>query len=136
MSESDRIRVMVVDDHEIVRGGIRFLLLAFDDIELVGEARGGEEALALCEEAQPDVVLMDMVMPGMDGVEATRTLCPPKSFKARRCISQQTRPTWRRSSVTSGERKGAWPRLARERYFPACLRGACRTHSLPSPQAG
>jgi NarL family two-component system response regulator LiaR len=75
MGESDRIRVVVVDDHEIVRGGIRFLLLAFDDIELIGEARGGEEALALCDRVHPDVVLMDMAMPGMDGVEATRTLC-------------------------------------------------------------
>jgi NarL family two-component system response regulator LiaR len=74
MSEPDRIRVMIVDDHDIVRGGIRFLLLAFDDIELVGEARGGEEALGACEQAQPDVVLMDMVMPDMDGVAATQAL--------------------------------------------------------------
>lgn len=79
MSEPDRIRVMIVDDHDIVRGGIRFLLLAFEDIELVGEARGGEEALSACEQVQPDVVLMDMVMPDMDGVTATQTLrdrCP------------------------------------------------------------
>ena len=74
MTEPDRIRVMIVDDHDIVRGGIRFLLLAFEDIELVGEARGGEEALDTCEQVQPDVVLMDMVMPDMDGVTSTRTL--------------------------------------------------------------
>jgi NarL family two-component system response regulator LiaR len=74
MNEPDRIRVMIVDDHDIVRGGIRFLLLAFEDIELVGEARGGEEALGACEQVQPDVVLMDMVMPGMDGVAATQAL--------------------------------------------------------------
>jgi NarL family two-component system response regulator LiaR len=65
---------MTVDDHEILRGGIRFLLLAFDDIELVGEAHSGEEALHLCYELQPDVVLMDMMMPGMDGVETTKSL--------------------------------------------------------------
>jgi NarL family two-component system response regulator LiaR len=74
MEESDQIRVMTVDDHEILRGGIRFLLLAFDDIELVGEAHSGEEALRLCAQVQPDVVLMDMMMPGMDGVETTKAL--------------------------------------------------------------
>ena len=74
MGEPDKIRVMTVDDHEILRGGIRFLLLAFDDIEVVGEAQSGEEALDLCGQVQPDVVLMDMMMPGMDGVESTTAL--------------------------------------------------------------
>jgi NarL family two-component system response regulator LiaR len=74
MGESDRIRVVIVDDHEILRGGIRFLLLPFDDVELVGEARSGEEALRLCEEVQPHVVLMDMMMSGMNGAETTQAL--------------------------------------------------------------
>ncbi len=74
MGEPDQIRVMTVDDHEILRGGIRFLLLAFDDIELVAEAHSGEEALSLCGQVQPDVVLMDMMMPGMNGVETTQAL--------------------------------------------------------------
>ncbi|MEH2347218.1 MAG: response regulator transcription factor [Nostoc sp.] len=68
------IRVITVDDHEILRGGIKFLLLAFDDIELVGEARNGDEAVYLCERLQPDVVLMDLMMVGMNGVEATRAI--------------------------------------------------------------
>jgi NarL family two-component system response regulator LiaR len=74
MAESDIIRVMTVDDHEILRGGIRFLLLAFEDIELVAEAHSGEEALRVCGQVQPDVVLMDMMMSGMDGVETTKAL--------------------------------------------------------------
>jgi len=74
MTETGPIRVMTVDDHEILRGGIRFSLLAFDDLELVGEARSGEEALRLCSELRPDVVLMDMAMPGMDGVETTEAI--------------------------------------------------------------
>jgi len=74
MGETKPIRVMTVDDHEILRGGIRFSLLAFDDLEFVGEARSGEEALRLCSELRPDVVLMDMSMPGMDGVETTQAL--------------------------------------------------------------
>jgi NarL family two-component system response regulator LiaR len=74
MVDSTRIRVMTVDDHEIMRGGIRIVLLAFDDIELVAEARGGDEALRLCHDAEAEVVLMDMKMPEMDGIATTRAL--------------------------------------------------------------
>lgn len=74
MSESESIRVVTVDDHEVVRNGLRFSLLAFDDLELVGEAANGEEALRVCAELQPDVVLMDLRMPGMGGAEATQAL--------------------------------------------------------------
>jgi NarL family two-component system response regulator LiaR len=79
MSESEPIRVLAVDDHAILRGGLKFLLLAFDDIELVGEARSGREAVRLCSQIQPDVVLMDMMMPEMDGIATTRSIkehCP------------------------------------------------------------
>jgi NarL family two-component system response regulator LiaR len=76
---STRIRVVIVDDHELVRSGLESTLLLFDDIELVAQAGSGEAAVRACEEAQPDVVLMDLVMPGMSGTEATReilTRCP------------------------------------------------------------
>jgi len=79
MSQSNPIRVMLVDDHAVVRSGLGAFLLAFDDLELVGEAGSGEEAVRLCEQVQPDVVLMDLVMPGMDGAAATRAIrerCP------------------------------------------------------------
>ena len=68
------IRIMVVDDHPIVRSGVTGLLETEPDFEVVGEAASGEEALALATSAQPDVVLMDLRMPGMGGVEATRRL--------------------------------------------------------------
>ncbi|MHC0061792.1 response regulator [Nostoc sp. UIC 10890] len=68
------IRVITVDDHQILRGGIKFLLLAFDDIELVGEAGNGDEAVRLCENLQPDVVLMDLMMMGMNGAEVTKVI--------------------------------------------------------------
>jgi NarL family two-component system response regulator LiaR len=74
MTETNPIRVMIVDDHDMVRSGLSVFLEAFDDLELVGEAADGEEAIRLCAEAQPHVVLMDLVMPEMDGVEATRAI--------------------------------------------------------------
>lgn len=74
MTEPSRIRVMIVDDHEVVRTGLRFSLLALDDVELVGEAGNGEEALRVCDEVQPDVVLMDLAMPQMDGIAATHAI--------------------------------------------------------------
>lgn len=73
------IRLVLVDDHEIVRVGLRMLVQAQPDIEIVGEASSGPEAIELVESHQPDVVLMDVTMPGMDGIEATRQLktrCP------------------------------------------------------------
>jgi two-component system response regulator DegU len=65
------IRVLTVDDHELLRRGIRFALLPVDDLMLVGEAQDGEEAVRLCQELRPDVVLMDISMKGMNGIEAT-----------------------------------------------------------------
>ena len=78
MSEK-RIRVMLVDDHAVVRSGLGAFMLGYDDLELVGEASSGERAVALCQQTQTDVVLMDLMMPGMDGVAATRLIrekCP------------------------------------------------------------
>ncbi len=66
------IRVVIADDHTIVRTGVRQLLEARPDIEVVGEAQDGEEALSLVGALRPDVVLMDIAMPGIDGLEATR----------------------------------------------------------------
>ena len=65
---------MLVDDHAVVRSGLAAFLLAFDDLELVGEAADGEEALCKCREVRPDVVLMDLVMPGLDGAAAARAI--------------------------------------------------------------
>ena len=79
MAEANPIRVLLVDDHAVVRSGLGAFLLAFDDLDLVGEASSGEEAVRLCPQVRPQVVLMDLVMSGMGGVAAIgaiRELCP------------------------------------------------------------
>lgn len=74
MNKSGPIRVVIVDDHAVVRSGLAAFLMAFDDLELAGQAAGGEEAVALCAQVRPDVVLMDLVMPDMDGAAATQAI--------------------------------------------------------------
>ncbi|HZX00263.1 MAG TPA: response regulator transcription factor [Trueperaceae bacterium] len=71
---SHKVRVLLVDDHTVVRKGLRLAFGLEDDLEVVGEASNGREALDLVESLEPDVVVMDLLMPVMDGVEATRTL--------------------------------------------------------------
>jgi NarL family two-component system response regulator LiaR len=73
-NSENRIRVLITDDHALVRTGLRFFLLASDDLELVGEAGSGEESLQLCAQLHPDVVLMDLIMPGMNGLTAIRNI--------------------------------------------------------------
>lgn len=68
------IRVVIADDHKVVRAGLEQLIATFDDVELVGAAADGEEALAVCLRHKPDLVLLDLAMPAMDGIEATRRI--------------------------------------------------------------
>jgi two-component system, NarL family, response regulator LiaR len=74
MTPPERIRVLIVDDHAVVRSGLATFLQAFEDFELVGEAGDGSEAVRLCAQISPDVVLMDLLMPEMDGIAATRAI--------------------------------------------------------------
>ncbi len=74
MNESKLIRVMIVDDHGMVRRGLVAYLISDPDLEVVAEGRDGQEAIELCEKFQPDVILMDLVMPELSGVAATRII--------------------------------------------------------------
>ena len=74
MTQSNPIGVLLVDDHMVVRSGLSTVLSVYDDLKLVGEAGDGEEAIRLCERLQPDVILMDLLMPKMDGVTAIKEI--------------------------------------------------------------
>jgi len=76
---SEPIRILIVDDHEIVRYGLSMVLTEESDMEVVGEAITGAEALSLTAELKPDVILMDLVLPDMDGVEVTRRIVDSQS---------------------------------------------------------
>src|ERR1041385_4564148 len=71
---SEKIRVLITDNHTMVRNGLMMFLKSYPDIELVGEASNGNEAITLCDLLHPDVVLMDLLMPEMDGVAATAAI--------------------------------------------------------------
>ena len=74
MSSENRIRVMVVDDHPIMRSGLRDVLEASDRLEVVGQAGDGEEAVKTAKKAAPDVIVMDVMMPNKDGIDACREI--------------------------------------------------------------
>jgi two-component system, NarL family, response regulator NreC len=80
-----KIRLLLVDDHEVIRAGLRMLFSAEEDMEIVGEASNAEEAITAVQKLKPDVVLMDVVMPGLSGIEATRRIrevCPETNVLA------------------------------------------------------
>jgi NarL family two-component system response regulator LiaR len=92
MTQSASIRVIIVDDHNMVRKGLMVLLEEYDDLEVVGEAADGEYAVNLCRRECPDVVLMDMIMPRLDGIAATRQIreaCPKTQIIALTSFSDE-----------------------------------------------
>jgi two-component system, NarL family, response regulator LiaR len=74
MTNEGRIRVVLIDDHDLLRRGMKAMLETHSEIEVVGEAASGDEALGAVEDKAPDVVLIDVIMPGKDGIEATREI--------------------------------------------------------------
>ena len=74
MGPDDPIRIMIVDDHQMVRDGLKVFLSIYDDIEIVAEASNGKQAVELCTQALPDVILMDILLPELDGPAATRRI--------------------------------------------------------------
>jgi len=103
-NSEDKIRLLIVDDHPPTRENIRKLLQFEQDIEVVGTARSGEEALEIAKETQPDVVLMDINMPGMDGISATEALLEDVPFAQIVILSVQNETDYMRRAMLAGAR--------------------------------
>lgn len=98
----DKIRVLMADDHPVVRGGIRMLLETASEIVVVGEADSGRQALSMVEELQPDILLLDMEMPDMSGVEVTRQLKQKRTGVRILVLSAYNDPQYIRSVLSNG----------------------------------
>jgi DNA-binding NarL/FixJ family response regulator len=129
---ADRIRILVVDDHRVVREGLRSFLDVQDDLEVVGEAADGDEAVARAEELRPDVILLDLRMPGADGVAALRGLAERGNRARVLVITSFTEP----SAVLPAVRSGAAGYVYKD-VDPPALAAAIRSvhlgHTLLHP---
>lgn len=103
-------RILIVDDHSIVRDGLGMILGAQGDMNVVGEARDGRDAVAKCEALQPDVIVMDIAMPELNGIEATRLIC--EGLPSVRVIILSMHHT--NEHVFRALRAGAWGYILKE----------------------
>jgi DNA-binding NarL/FixJ family response regulator len=97
-----KIKVLLVDDHNLVRRGFRRMLEDESDMEVVGEAGNGEEAIKLAKELHPEVVVMDCALPGMNGLQATRQILDDFPETAVLMLSMHTESTWVRQAIEAG----------------------------------
>jgi two-component system, NarL family, response regulator NreC len=130
----DKIKVLLVDDHAIMRDGIRALLSLADDIEIVGEAGEGREAAEKASQLCPDVVVMDIAMPGMDGLEATRRIVKNNPHSKVLVLSQHDDKEYILSAIRAGS-SGYIPKRALGSELVSAIRSVNHGESFLYPSA-
>lgn len=129
---SQPIRILIADDHDVVRDGLRLILESEDDFEVVGEAANGAEAVSLCGELNPQVVLMDLRMPGMDGLTAIRHIRQQQPDCNIVILTTYNEDALMIAGLRSGARSYLLKDTKRQVLFDT-LRAAARGESLLSP---
>ncbi|HNR45987.1 MAG TPA: response regulator transcription factor [Anaerolineaceae bacterium] len=127
------VRILIADDHLIIRQGIRLILETGEDFELVGEAADGAEALQLCRELHPDVVLMDLRMPGMDGITAIEHLRVEMPEIGVVILTTFNEDDLMRRGLRAGAKGYLLKDTSRERLFHA-IQAAARGETLLAPE--
>ena len=130
----DKIKLLVVDDHAVMRDGIRALLSLHDDIEIVGEAATGQEAVGKALELAPDVIVMDIAMPGMDGLEATRRIVKQNPKSRVLILTQHDDKEYILSAIKAGC-AGYLPKRALGSELITAIRAVYRGDSFLYPSA-
>jgi DNA-binding NarL/FixJ family response regulator len=129
-----KVRILIVDDHAIMRDGIRALLSLDEDLEIVGEASEGREAIEKARELSPDVVVMDIAMPGMDGLEATRRIVKKNPQIKVLVLTQHDNKEYILSTIKSGA-AGYVPKRALGSELVSAIRAVHRGDSFLYPSA-
>jgi DNA-binding NarL/FixJ family response regulator len=128
-----KITVLLVDDHSLVRRGFRRMLEDESDMEVVGEAGGGEESIKLAKQLHPQVVVMDCALPGMNGLEATRQIMEESPDTAVLMLSMHSESTWVRQAIDAGA-KGYVLKNAMDLELGAAIRKVAAGETVFDPQ--
>ena len=128
----NKVKVLIVDDHAIMRDGIRALLTVNDDIEVIGEASEGREAIKKLEQLKPDVIVMDIAMPGMDGMEATRQMVKANARVKVLILTQHDNKEYILQAIKAGA-AGFVPKRALGSELVSAIRAVSRGDSVLYP---